>query len=989
MPRKWKTVFFLLCWLLPAAVFCQNFPLQHFTTENGLPSNTTYSVYRDSKGFLWIGTDKGVVRYNGIEFEKFNTDDGLPDNDIFFFLEDHEGRLWLSTYNGELCFYNDGVFHTGANTPFLKKSVKYSFISWMELEKDSSVTISFGDRLAFLNIHHDTCRSFSLKADKLPTGEPALFINKITADRYSILCPDQSFIIDTASNYIPNTLRQNAGHFRASLAQDVRYIFSDKGAYSADQVLKMKFGSTLATSFVYTIYNCGATWLTGTSNGLFINNDKQILKGNRVNNITQDIEGNFWITTLDNGLFCMAKDYENILEYDSVYTGAIKYAGTAGRYLFFTTGNGNFYRFENGKAILLFDYFKHFGRYFKGENAMQNYIGTNQNGQGVSNNYRYYNLELNFSYAIDKINTNNPAVTLLKKEDKTDIAHIKELFFGKQKIFIRNSDFISEIDKPGVESGRSLNVRKIGTNMRGKRIFGMALAPGDILWYSSFEKVNKIIDSVTLPQQQFGNITFKWMQIAGSYAVGITHNNQLLVCRDFETRNIIVDSIAAAGFVWDKLYKLNDTTFLVSTNTLYRLLTLHTAGAAPGYTIQVIENNAMPAQAEYICNNDSFCYFFKKGTVTSVPVNALVIKHKTPEIFFKSVKTRNNTYHILSGAPVNISYSEAKNINISFSPFSFGGRSLICEYSISKDTTEYWRQVKDNEINLFDPSFGSYTVKVRARTLSGPFSKSFEFSFTIAKPFWATYWFITACILLFIAIVLLALRTITKRNTRKRELAHSNEIKYLKSEYKALNALMNPHFIFNTLNNVQWLVNNDDKLTANHYLRVFSDLVRQNMNNITKELIPLSNEIELVNNYLKLEKLRFKDALNYEIIIDELLDMDSVKVPPLLIQPLVENAIKHGLLPGTAAADNLLKMHIYRKEDKLYIDITDNGIGFNESQKKARSLHKSTGIENIRKRIEKLSLMQNIHISLTITELHEHGIPSGTRATICIDLNEE
>ena len=95
--------FLLICFLFsllfasPAIVVCRNFPIQHFTTENGLPSNMIYGLYRDSKGFLWIGTDKGVVRYNGIEFERFTTDDGLPDNEIFFFHEDFEGRLWLGT----------------------------------------------------------------------------------------------------------------------------------------------------------------------------------------------------------------------------------------------------------------------------------------------------------------------------------------------------------------------------------------------------------------------------------------------------------------------------------------------------------------------------------------------------------------------------------------------------------------------------------------------------------------------------------------------------------------------------------------------------------------------------------------------------------------------------------------------------------------------------------------------------------------------------
>ena len=90
--------FFLLCCSVSFS-FCQDFPMQHFTVEDGLPSNVIYYIYRDSKGYLWIGTDKGVARYNGLKFETFTTFNGLSDNEIFFFQEDAYGRLWLGTYN--------------------------------------------------------------------------------------------------------------------------------------------------------------------------------------------------------------------------------------------------------------------------------------------------------------------------------------------------------------------------------------------------------------------------------------------------------------------------------------------------------------------------------------------------------------------------------------------------------------------------------------------------------------------------------------------------------------------------------------------------------------------------------------------------------------------------------------------------------------------------------------------------------------------------
>ena len=182
---------------------------------------------------------------------------------------------------------------------------------------------------------------------------------------------------------------------------------------------------------------------------------------------------------------------------------------------------------------------------------------------------------------------------------------------------------------------------------------------------------------------------------------------------------------------------------------------------------------------------------------------------------------------------------------------------------------------------------------------------------------------------------------------------------------------MNPHFIFNTLNNVQGLVNRNDKLAANEYLRVFADLIRQNMHNISKELIPLRKEIELVNNYLLLEKLRFKEFLNYTINIDEGIDLSEIMVPPLLVQPLVENSIKHGILP-LESAEGFVYINIYERNSILYIEVRDNGIGMARSQNKpGGALHESFGMENIKKRIEQLSIIQNKEITFHISELRD------------------
>ena len=960
----------------------------HYTTEQGLSSNRVYSIYRDSRGFLWLATDKGAVKYNGLEFEKFTTNDGLPYNDIFFFEEDHEGRLWISAYNGDLCYYKDGVFHTAANTPFLKLSFNHLFPEHIEVEQDSTVTIICHDQTKLINIKGERYVAFPLKKTVYYAFLDAC-VQKTAPNKFHLFAHHQSFIIDTAGNYTDTMAHRNDDEYRYFQSQGGKYLCSPKGIYSLNEDLLLKItNKAIANSTVYRVAKLGGNWYICTNDGLFINNDIQILKGVKVSGIVADIEGNLWVSSLDNGIYCLEKNYLNSSQYTDAYRDGIKYAHAGGR-LFFTTNNNNFYRLDDSKAVLLFDYHKNFTAHYGGEKAWEANVLLNTFAKGIDNADNYYNIEPRFSFILDHISAKRQGVHIFKDAFKGVFPNtpydgtIKELLMGKDSLFIKNSYYFAVVSKPEPGKNSTLKVVPVEDRVFERPVFGATLAPDNILWYADLAHVYKGMNGAVQPQ--FGNITFKEITIAGNYLVGISHKNQLVICTDFEAENIHIDTIKGANFIWDRLYKINDSLLLLSTDNLYYVLALHAKGKTR-YELKTVENAFIPSGAEYICCNDSCCYFFKNGNITRVPVSDLNTRHTLPELFFRYIKTVNGNYPVQQ--VMNLGYEECRNISVTFLPFSFGSKYLVCEYSIGRDTTSNWRPVTNNEINLFEPGYGSYTVKVRARTLSGPFGAPSVFHFNIAKPFWATWWFIICVVVLFVILLLVVMRAVVAGNARKKEAAHNNEIKFLKSEYKALNALMNPHFIFNTLNNVQWLVNSDDKMTANHYLRVFSDLVRQNMANITKELIPLSSELELVGNYLKLEKLRFKDALNYEINIEGEVDTEDVLIPPLLIQPLVENAIKHGLLPGETKS-NLLEVNIYKQAGELYIDIKDNGIGYNEAQKKV-NLNKSTGIDNARKRIEQLNIMHGIHMWLDIKELHnEAGIPTGTLARVCIGLNDQ
>ena len=225
----------------------------------------------------------------------------------------------------------------------------------------------------------------------------------------------------------------------------------------------------------------------------------------------------------------------------------------------------------------------------------------------------------------------------------------------------------------------------------------------------------------------------------------------------------------------------------------------------------------------------------------------------------------------------------------------------------------------------------------------------------------------------------------TIKNERELELLNYKN-KLIKLEQQSLNSSMNRHFIFNSLNSIQFYINKEDKLSANRYLSNFSKLIRKNLDSSTSEdsLIPLSEEIERLRLYLSLENMRFKEKFSYEINLDESVDAEMTKVPGMFMQPFVENSIWHGVLPMEKPGK--IDINIYTVEGKTYFEIIDNGIGISTSIKnksKEENNHSSQGMRIATNRIELLQKVINKEILIEgPVEILENGIVKGTKVVI-------
>ncbi|GAA5041026.1 hypothetical protein GCM10011506_41830 [Marivirga lumbricoides] len=199
----------------------------------------------------------------------------------------------------------------------------------------------------------------------------------------------------------------------------------------------------------------------------------------------------------------------------------------------------------------------------------------------------------------------------------------------------------------------------------------------------------------------------------------------------------------------------------------------------------------------------------------------------------------------------------------------------------------------------------------------------------------------------------------------------------------ALRSVMSPHFIFNALNSIQYFIGKNERLNAINYLSTFSKLIRSILNHSVDNKIKLSEEVEMLKNYISLEMLRFEDKFDFNLIIDPELEIDYIEIPSLLIQPYVENAILHGLY--NKPEKGTLTIEITEKGDVIYFTIQDDGIGRNAAMllnAKSFPKHKSLGLKLTQERLELIN--ENRNISFYIEDLEKNGEPSGTKVTIGI-----
>lgn len=363
--------------------------------------------------------------------------------------------------------------------------------------------------------------------------------------------------------------------------------------------------------------------------------------------------------------------------------------------------------------------------------------------------------------------------------------------------------------------------------------------------------------------------------------------------------------------------------------------------------------------------------------------NIIPPKVQLVNIFSNEKKTSSNR-NLETLSEINIS-PKHRNSKLQFSPIHYA-TSNSKELQFRSEKGNEWNNVASSrKIDLSLLPYGRQTLEVRASNADGIWSEPKIYSLNIQRPWYKTWWFslLGLAAILGVIYAMYKWRLIQELKIQKQQLQIDRQIAEI--ELKALKAQMNPHFVFNSLNSVKALILQKKTDEAITYLTSFSNLIRKILNNSNDKFIRLQDEIDTVKLYLELESLRFDDAFSFDINIDDRISTDFVEIPALLLQPYIENAIWHGLLPKKEGKKEL-KISIQEINEAIEIIIEDNGIGRKASQQiktRSKSKAKSLGMTINNQRIDLLKQLYGNEASIQIIDLiDEMNHASGTKVIL-------
>ncbi|MBA2562445.1 MAG: histidine kinase [Chitinophagaceae bacterium] len=379
-----------------------------------------------------------------------------------------------------------------------------------------------------------------------------------------------------------------------------------------------------------------------------------------------------------------------------------------------------------------------------------------------------------------------------------------------------------------------------------------------------------------------------------------------------------------------------------------------------------------------------------KGYYAFFP-NEFIVNPKAPEVVISDFRLADKSVKPEKDGPLNEPLMQTKEIRLHYNQNVFSFDFAGIHYSSPEENRHLlmlenldntWRKAgEEKTAYYYNVPPGRYVFRVKAANSDGVWAEK-SIAVIVAPPWWRTWWAYILFALLFAGLIYVFIQYRINKIRMQHEIVLQQH-KATELEMQALRAQMNPHFIFNSLNAINRFILQNNKLQASEYLTKFSRLVRLILQNSQASLIPLESELEALQLYLELEAVRFDHQFEYKIKVDDELDAEILKVPPLIIQPYAENAIWHGLMHKEERGH--LNIDVSQEDSHLFFKITDDGIGRKQAAlaSKSATRHKSMGLRITADRIAMIQNTNGNESPVTINDLvNADGSAAGTEVII-------
>lgn len=992
----------------------QAYHFRQYTANDGLPTNSVYGGIQDQKGLIWFYTEHGVSRFDGYQFRNFTVEDGLPANDVWLIAEDEQGRIWVNTYSRKL------VAIEGDSVKTYYESTSPDFQSFDFKVNNGKITIYEKGTPNILVPDDDCCGVQQLPVPEEVRNAPGYMVFPYARDTFLRFYKSQAKVSRIANGgfreaYLIGEKEKRRAALNFKHWQSRAYWHGKLFIWSAQDSL-LHFFAPLSDRIEHFNLNqvFGRTpnlvryqklhdqLQVQTNLGLFLIDAD--MKGvdtlkfslpaqGDIHRSFKDREGNYWVCSKDQGVFFLTARQRNakLFTFDDQYDVGITHlkkssngtiiAGTREGAvlklhadLTLTTllpklqgrlndsRNVNALCFRNqqyfwvARPLLPLEYVK-----LDGEKVYPQAIDFTSfpiEGKGIAHHFHTADQKITLGQSIKDLAWHAPS----------------------QRLCVARGTHPYLLHYAGENTPQRLEL------LTEKRTYACAFTPAGKIWLGHIDGLAQYTQqggyqAVTTPNILQGIYVQELVFDPNTRTLWIGTDGRGLIAYQ-EGNAFVVEG--TAGLSINDLH-LHEGVLLAATNKGVKQIRianpLESTYIARSYGIR----EGLPSvEAHAIVEDNGALYVGSNMGLAKTTKRERFFNFSPPLLYFSGIEVDGaqlapDTTYVLSVAPYQLSFH--------FAGLSFKSLGDIHYFYKLSGEDEAQMETRSRHVHYTNLAPGKYTFTVQAEDNNQQRSNTYTAKVIIPSNFWrqSLPWILAVLVLLFAGWILLRWRLHRIRQQTEQDNAINRQFAEL--ELQALQAQMNPHFVFNSLSAIQYFIAANEKQQADNYLSKFALLMRQFLESSKTRYLNLHQELNLIQLYIELEQMRFPGRFEAAVEVAPEVNPYTTLIPAMLLQPFVENAINHGLFHKTEKG--YLQLNIVKNPNQALIcTLEDNGVGRAAAkgiQQQTGKAYRSRATQITSERLNALRVIEGYDVNIAVIDLKKpDGSAAGTRVVITV-----